>query len=100
MSLTLLLGMGLAAQPTLAQQQTSDASGEETVDWVAATMCAADNRSVELDQPLSFSFTDADGNNLRHLDATQAGLTTADLANLELAWRSLSRKLPVCVLRR
>jgi polyvinyl alcohol dehydrogenase (cytochrome) len=49
-------------------------------------MCAADNRSVDLSQSPSFTYTNADGNNPRHLDAAQAGLSTADLSNLELAW--------------
>jgi len=80
----MLLSAGLAtAQPGSAQQQ---AAGEEIEDWIAATLCTADNRSVDLDQPVSFTFTDTEGNNLRHLDATQAGLTTADLSELELAW--------------
>lgn len=84
LSIVALLGLGLgAAQPGLAQEQTAE---EEAVDWVAATMCAVDNRVVDLNQALSFTFTDADGNNPRHLSAAQAGLTTASLANLELAW--------------
>jgi len=82
--LVALLGVVLtAAQPGFAQEPTSE---EETEDWVAATMCAADNRAVDLGQALSFAFTDPDGNNPRHLDAAQAGLTTASLSNLELAW--------------
>lgn len=84
LSLVALLGVLLtAAQPGFAQEPTSE---EETEDWVAATMCAADNRAVDLGQALSFAFTDPDGNNPRHLDAAQAGLTTASLSNLELAW--------------
>ena len=84
LSLVSLLTAGLvAAQPSLAQEQ---ATKEEIGDWVAATMCAADNRAVDLEQALSFSFTGSDGNNPRHLDATQAGLTTGDLSKLELAW--------------
>lgn len=83
LSLAALLSVSLiAAQPGLAQEQTSDGIEE----WVAATMCAADNRAVDLKQALSFTFTDADGNNPRHLDAAQAGLTTADMSSLELAW--------------
>jgi polyvinyl alcohol dehydrogenase (cytochrome) len=77
---TLLSAALAAAQPASAQQQSAED------DWVAATLCAADNRSVDLDQPVSFTYTQADGNNPRHLDATQAGLTTADLSTLELAW--------------
>ncbi len=59
---------------------------EGVEDWVAASMCAEDHRSVALGQMPAFSFTAADGNNPRHLDAAQAGLTTADLSKLELAW--------------
>lgn len=84
LSLAALLSAGLiAAQPGLAQEP---AAGAEIEDWVMATMCSADNRTVDLNQALSFSFTDADGNNPRHLDAAQAGLTTADMSKLELAW--------------
>jgi polyvinyl alcohol dehydrogenase (cytochrome) len=82
LSLAALLSAGLiAAQPSLAQEQAT-----EEGDWVAATMCAVDNRAVDLGQGLSFSFTGADGNNPRHLDAAQAGLTTGDMSKLELAW--------------
>lgn len=84
LSLVALLGVVLTvAQPGFAQEPTSE---EETEDWVAATMCASDSRAVDLGQALSFAFTDPDGNNPRHLDAAQAGLTTASLSNLELAW--------------
>jgi polyvinyl alcohol dehydrogenase (cytochrome) len=84
LSLAALLSVGLsAAQPGLAQEQSSEAG---VADWVAATMCEADNRAVDLKHPLSFSFTAADGNNSRHLSAAQAGLTTADMPQLELAW--------------
>lgn len=84
LSLAMLLGVGLtAAQPGLAQNETS---GDGLEDWVAATMCAADSRSVDLSQRVSFTYTGANGNNPRHLDTTQAGLTTADLSKLELAW--------------
>lgn len=84
LSLAALLSVTLsAAQLGMAQEPTA---GEEIDDWVAATMCAADNRAVDLNQPLSFSYTEADGNNTRHLSAAQAGLTTADMPKLELAW--------------
>ena len=83
-TLVALLSAGLiAAQPGLAQELTTE---EGIEDWVAATMCASDNRAVDLRRGLSFSFTGADGNNPRHLDAAQAGLTTSDMSNLELAW--------------
>ncbi len=81
LSLAVLFGSVLsAAQPGLAQEQTAED------DWVAATMCAADQRSLNLEGAPSFTYTAADGNNPRHLDAAQAGLTTADMSKLELAW--------------
>jgi polyvinyl alcohol dehydrogenase (cytochrome) len=83
-TLVALLSAGLmAAQPGLAQEQALEGGIE---DWVAATMCAADNRAADLRQGPSFTLTGADGNNPRHLDAEQAGLTTGDMPNLELAW--------------
>ena len=83
-SIAALLTIALAAtQPNLAQEQTAHG---EIDDWVADTMCAVDNRVINLDQAPSFTFTQSDGNNPRHLDAEQAGLSPADLSNLELAW--------------
>ena len=83
-SLVTLLSAGLvAAQPSLTQEQAEE---EGLGDWIAATMCAEDNRAVDLERGLSFSFTGSDGNNPRHLNASQSGLTTGDLSKLELAW--------------
>lgn len=73
----------LAAQITAAQAQSDEPEIEA---WVTASMCAAEARSVDLNQPVAFTYTGADGNNPRHLSAEQAGLNTADLSNLELAW--------------
>ncbi|MDG1025228.1 MAG: PQQ-binding-like beta-propeller repeat protein [Gammaproteobacteria bacterium] len=84
LSLAASLSLGLtAAQSSLAQEQVAEDGIE---DWILASMCAADNRSVDLSHAPSFTFTGADGNNPRHLDAAQAGLTTADMSKLELAW--------------
>ena len=84
LSLAALLSLGLtAAQSGLAQEQVAEDGIE---DWILASMCAADNRSVDLSQAPSFTFTGADGNNPRHLDAAQSGLTTADMSKLKLAW--------------
>ena len=55
-------------------------------EWVADTMCAIGNRTISIEQSPSFTFTRSDGNNPRHLDAAQAGLTTDDFPRLELAW--------------
>ena len=83
-SIAALLAIALAtAQPNLAQEQTAQG---EIDGWVADTMCAVDNRVINLEQAPSFTFTQSDGNNPRHLEAAQAGLSTANLSNLELAW--------------
>ena len=70
----------------LSSAQAQESESADSADWVAATMCHVDNRSVDLKQAPSFTFTGADGNNPRHLDAAQAGLVTEDFSNLELAW--------------
>lgn len=83
LSLAVVLGAGMSAGQPAAAQQAEDTEIEA---WVTATMCAAENRSVDLSQAPSFTFTAADGNNPRHLSAEQAGLTTAQMGDLELAW--------------
>lgn len=81
LALAAVAGVGLGAS------QAVQAQGEEAaVDWVAASLCAIDRRDVDLSQAPSFTFTSADGNNPRHLNAAQAGLSTDDFPNLELAW--------------
>jgi polyvinyl alcohol dehydrogenase (cytochrome) len=55
-------------------------------DWVAAMMCKPDQRTVDLDQPVSLSMFGVDINNSRFMPAKQAGLSTADMKSLELAW--------------
>jgi len=79
--LAVVLSVGFGASQ-MAQAQ----SEEVEADWVAASLCEIDNREVDLSQAPSFTFTGADGNNPRHLDSAQAGLSTADFPNLELAW--------------
>lgn len=81
LALATVAGVGLGAS------QAVQAQGEEAAaDWVAASLCAIDSRDVDLSQAPSFTFTSADGNNPRHLNAAQAGLSTDDFPNLELAW--------------
>lgn len=69
-----------------ASQMAQAQSEEVKADWVAASLCEIDSRDVDLSQAPSFTFTGADGNNPRHLNSAQAGLSTADFPNLELAW--------------
>jgi polyvinyl alcohol dehydrogenase (cytochrome) len=78
----LIVALG-AAQSSLAQEQAAE---DETEDWLTKTMCAIDDRMVNLDTAPSFTFTQSDGNNPRHLSALKAGLTTEDFSDLELAW--------------
>jgi polyvinyl alcohol dehydrogenase (cytochrome) len=55
-------------------------------DWVASMMCKPEQRAIDLGQPISMSMVGADARNSRRLTAQQAGLTSKDLGNLELAW--------------
>ena len=54
--------------------------------WLAATMCAADNRAVDLQQRVYLGGVGVDANSSRNMSAQDAGLRTADFGNLELAW--------------
>ncbi|MGH8179162.1 MAG: PQQ-binding-like beta-propeller repeat protein, partial [Steroidobacter sp.] len=55
-------------------------------DWVAGMMCKPDQRMIDLNAPASLTMFGTDHRNSRRLTATQAGLASAQLANLELAW--------------
>ncbi len=68
-----LLGYLAAAEP---------ASG----DWVAAMMCKPEGRTVDLDAPVALSMVGVDHANSRFMSAQQAGLSSADMSSLELAW--------------
>ena len=83
LSLACLLGFSTAAS---AQQENAEDEALEIEEWLVASMCAEGNRLIDLNHPISFSYTDSAGNNPRHLTVAQSGLTTADLSNLELAW--------------
>jgi polyvinyl alcohol dehydrogenase (cytochrome) len=62
------------------------ASKAVNVDWSKNAMCAADQRAVDLKPaPVSVGFG-YDHLNTRALTAKQAGLTTAQLSNMDLAW--------------
>jgi polyvinyl alcohol dehydrogenase (cytochrome) len=54
--------------------------------WYAGMMCSGSNRSVDLEQPVILARVGADYQNTRRLSSEQAGLSSADLADLELAW--------------
>lgn len=84
LSFAAALSIGMLASPSSFAQESE--AEEDPNAWVDASMCAEGDRAVDLSEALSFTFTGTDGNNPRHLDAAQAGLTTAELSNLELAW--------------
>lgn len=72
-------------------------------DWIAKMMCPADRRAVDLSPAASVSGFGFDQHNQRHLTQAQAGLKTADFANLELSWAlafpraTMMRSQPVVV---
>lgn len=55
-------------------------------DWIAAMMCPADRREVDLTAAATVTGFGFDSKNHRNLTAVQAGLQTADFRSLELAW--------------
>ncbi len=54
--------------------------------WTAKMMCRPDRRSVDLRATPTVATFGFDKRNQRHLTKQQAGLSKADLGNLELAW--------------
>jgi polyvinyl alcohol dehydrogenase (cytochrome) len=61
------------------RQATSD-------EWVTKTMCPASRGKIDLSAPPTVGGFGFDKQNHRHLSATDAGLRTQDMRNLELAW--------------
>lgn len=63
-------------------------SGQQaaTANWTAGMMCAADNRTVVVAKPVAFGGFGADPQSTRSVTAAQAGLKTADMAKLDVAW--------------
>jgi polyvinyl alcohol dehydrogenase (cytochrome) len=55
-------------------------------DWLAGMMCKPEQRAIDLTANASLTMVGADHNNTRRLSAQQAGLTSAQLGDLELAW--------------
>lgn len=55
-------------------------------DWVAGMMCGPNQREVNLDHEPSLSMFGTDLNSTRYMSAKQAGLSSANLGNMELAW--------------
>jgi polyvinyl alcohol dehydrogenase (cytochrome) len=59
-----------------------------TADWAANMMCTGPRAAVDLEGPDAATSTHFgyDANNTRKLTAKQAGLTTAQMSEMELAW--------------
>ncbi|MBL8266861.1 PQQ-binding-like beta-propeller repeat protein [Steroidobacter sp.] len=55
-------------------------------DWLPKAMCAPERRTVKLDVSATVAGFGFDPKNHRQLSAAQAGLRTADMRNLKLAW--------------
>jgi polyvinyl alcohol dehydrogenase (cytochrome) len=55
-------------------------------EWIAAMMCPAERRAVDLTPTATIAGFGFDQENHRRLSAAQAGLTTANFGDLELAW--------------
>ncbi|HEX7038153.1 MAG TPA: PQQ-binding-like beta-propeller repeat protein [Pseudomonadales bacterium] len=62
------------------------ARAADSGEWLAGIQCDAAHRSVDLDQPVVMGTVGVDRDSSRRLTAAQAGLDSAGLANLELAW--------------
>ena len=54
--------------------------------WLDRTMCPADRRGIDLRGKEALTRFGVDVRNTRRMSAAQAGLRSADLANLEVAW--------------
>ena len=55
-------------------------------DWANAVLCSADQRKVDLSGQVVSTGFGYDHSNTRALTANQAGLTTKQLSNMDLAW--------------
>lgn len=62
------------------------AAPDRDTDWTAAMMCSPDRRSVDLKASPALTMFGVDHNNSRRLSAQQAGLSSKQLPELELAW--------------
>ena len=85
------MGAGLTAEQR-AQVVSFVTGGRDpsqvTADWAKDMMCTGARAAVDLEGPDAATSTHFgyDANNTRKLTAKQAGLTTAQMGNMELAW--------------
>jgi polyvinyl alcohol dehydrogenase (cytochrome) len=83
--------MGAALSADQRAAVVSYVTGRDTtksVDWTPNVMCTGARAAVDLEGPTAATSTHYgfDSNNTHKLTAKQAGLTTAQMGNLELAW--------------
>ncbi len=76
----------LLSEEELAQVVDYLADRDDGGDWVANMMCPADRRTVELGAVPAMAVFGGDLASTRNLSASRAGLTRADIRDLELAW--------------
>ena len=67
------------------RQAPARAAASDT-SWTEPLMCAADRRAVDLGGRKTLTMAGVTLNNARHMTAAQAGLTTAQMSELEVAW--------------
>ncbi len=72
------------------------AAPEEDTNWTAAMMCSPDQRRVDLKASPALTMFGVDHNNSRRMSAKQAGLSSKQLPELELAWAIGFPKPPRC----
>jgi polyvinyl alcohol dehydrogenase (cytochrome) len=83
--------MAAALTPEQRGAVVSYVTGRDTtksVDWTPKMMCTGARAAVDLEGPdaVTSAHFGFDRNNTRKLTAKQAGLTTAQMSNMELAW--------------
>ncbi len=61
-------------------------AAEEDDSWLADTMCAAGNRTVDLNDSVHLARFGVDAGSSRNMSREQAGLQISDMENLELRW--------------
>ncbi len=64
----------------------STAAPVTTADWTEPLRCAADRAGIDAAAKPTLAMAGVDATNARHMSARRAGLTTAQLASLDVAW--------------
>lgn len=78
-------GLSVAQKEQLVEYLTSGQVKTEE-DWTSKIMCPADKRTVDVSAMVASSGFSVDRSQTRSLTAAQAGISKAELGNLEIAW--------------